>query len=68
MGPDVDGSALTYRVVGSPSHGTLEVHGADLTYRPAANYNGPDSFTFVANDGTVDSAPAMISITVTPGE
>src|SRR5205814_473863 len=28
---------------------------------------GPDSFTFKANDGTVDSNVATVSITVTPG-
>ena len=38
---------------------------ADVTYTPALNYNGPDSFTFKANDGTVDSANATVSITVT---
>jgi hypothetical protein len=26
-----------------------------FTYTPAANYNGPDSFTYKANDGTADS-------------
>jgi VCBS repeat-containing protein len=30
------------------------------------NYNGPDSFTYQANDGTENSAPATVSITVTP--
>src|SRR5438067_7133515 len=37
-----------------------------MTYTPAANYNGPDSFTFKANDGTVDSAIATVAVTVTP--
>jgi hypothetical protein len=36
------------------------------TYTPATNYNGADSFTFKANDGTVDSNTATVSITVTP--
>ena len=38
----------------------------DLTYTPDPDYHGPDSFTFVANDGTVDSAAATVSITVAP--
>ena len=36
-----------------------------LTYTPAADYFGPDSFTFTTNDGASDSAPATVSITVT---
>ena len=63
---DADNNALTYRVMSNPSHGTLSGTAPSLTYTPAANYNGPDSFTFVANDGIVDSAPATVSITVTP--
>jgi VCBS repeat-containing protein len=35
-----------------------------VTYVPDLNYNGPDSFEFVANDGTVDSDEATVSITV----
>src|SRR5438552_1982685 len=31
---------------------------------PAANYYGPDSFTFQANDGQLDSAVVTVSITV----
>ena len=38
----------------------------DVTYTPAANYSGPDSFTYRANDGTADSNVATVSITVTP--
>ena len=37
---------------------------ANLTYTPAANYNGPDSFTYVANDGAVDSAAIGVSLAV----
>src|SRR5207253_2885071 len=37
-----------------------------FTYTPAANYNGPDSFTYKANDGTANSNVATVSITVNP--
>ncbi len=37
-----------------------------MTYTPDADYHGPDSFTFTAADATLTSAPAMVSITVTP--
>ena len=65
-GSDPDGNPLTYGVVSAPIHGTLSGTAPNLTYTPAANYNGPDSFTFKVNDGTVDSAAATVSITVTP--
>lgn len=63
---DVEGSPLVYTVVAAPTNGTLSGSGANLTYTPNLNYNGPDSFTFKVNDGTVDSNIATVSITVTP--
>jgi hypothetical protein len=53
-------------VVDAPAHGTFNLVGAVLTYTPAADYNGPDSFTFKVNDGAADSTPATVSITVSP--
>ena len=38
---------------------------ATVTYTPAANYNGNDSFTYKANDGSHDSNMATVSIAVT---
>ncbi|MDQ3880624.1 MAG: cadherin-like domain-containing protein, partial [Chloroflexota bacterium] len=65
---DVDGDALTYSVVGGVDHGTLNLTASTgaFTYNPAANYNGADSFTFKATDGTVDSNTASYAISVTP--
>ncbi len=63
-GSDAENSPLTYSVQTGPSHGTLSGTAPNLTYAPAANYHGPDSFTFVVNDGTANSAPATVSITV----
>src|SRR5436190_19413060 len=37
-----------------------------VTYSPAPDFNGQDSFTFKANDGCLDSAPATVFITVQP--
>jgi hypothetical protein len=62
---DVDGDALTF-VATAPQHGTLSGSAPNLVYMPAANYNGPDCFTFVANDGKVSSATAKVTITVRP--
>ena len=64
-GSDVEGDPLSFSVVASPQHGALSGTPPNVTYTPALNYNGPDSFTFKANDGTDDSSPATVSITVT---
>src|SRR5439155_316929 len=63
---DVEGSSLTYAIVNGPAHGTLSGTAPNVTYTPAANYNGADSFTFKANDGSLDSAAAAVTITVNP--
>jgi hypothetical protein len=65
-GSDADGDALAFAVVTGPAHGTLTGTPPALTYTPAANYHGPDGFTFTASDGGATSAPATVSITVTP--
>lgn len=57
---------LTFEVLTQPAHGTLAGSGANLVYTPAADYNGPDSFSFRSNDGIFDSAPATVSIDVLP--
>ncbi len=65
---DPDGDALTSTLVNGAAHGTLTLS-ADgaFSYKPAAGYSGPDAFTYQATDGAVDSNPATVSLTVTPG-
>jgi hypothetical protein len=65
-GTDVESppASLTFAVVTQPAHGTLTVAAPNVIYTPAPDYNGPDSFTFTANDGSVGSSPATVSITV----
>src|SRR5439155_822239 len=54
--PILDGNSLTAVVVTGPSHGTLTLNAnGSVTYTPAANFNGSDSFTYKANDGLLDS-------------
>ncbi|MDP7000229.1 MAG: Ig-like domain-containing protein, partial [Candidatus Poribacteria bacterium] len=62
---DADGDSLTFLLVSNPSNGQLSGTPPNLKYDPNFNYTGNDSFTFKVNDGTVDSEPATISITVT---
>ena len=70
-GSDVDSDKLQYSIIAQPEHGSL-VFGSDfdtsgeLTYTPDSNFVGTDSFTFVLNDGIVDSAPATVSVNLTP--
>ncbi|MBX7132759.1 MAG: tandem-95 repeat protein [Fimbriimonadaceae bacterium] len=62
---DVPAQTLSYTVVDTPDHGVLSGTAPNLIYTPNANYFGPDSFTFKANDGLVDSNVATITIDVT---
>jgi VCBS repeat-containing protein len=66
LAADIDSSSLSYIIVTSPSHGSvvLDSNGA-YTYTPDLDFNGPDSFTFKASDGTVDSNTTVVSIVVT---
>ena len=61
---DADGDTLTFAIAGQPSHGTASIVAGQLHYVPTANYHGPDSFTYQANDGTTDSASATVTVTV----
>lgn len=58
------GDALTLTITTAPTNGTAVVDGTRILYTPNAGYTGPDSVTFTADDGTVDSAPATAGITV----
>jgi hypothetical protein len=71
---DADGDALTFSIVGG--NGTVANVGAvnctgspssctqTLDYTPAPNANGPQSFTFKANDGFTDSKAATVELDV----
>jgi len=62
---DVDGSPRAVLVAG-PSRGTLSLNlDGSFTYTPALNYNGPDAFTYRADDETLSSGPVTVALSVT---
>ncbi|MDB5858372.1 MAG: hypothetical protein JWQ76_2061, partial [Ramlibacter sp.] len=63
---DIDNTAFTWRVTAQPKHGTVTI-GTDgvAVYKPATDFFGTDTFSYVANDRELDSAAALVSITVT---
>ncbi|HQL27689.1 MAG TPA: Ig-like domain-containing protein [Anaerolineaceae bacterium] len=65
-GSDPESSPLSFTVTVNPAHGSLSGSAPALTYTPAANFNGSDSFGFTVSDGKMTSAEAVVSLTVTP--
>jgi VCBS repeat-containing protein len=64
---DPDGDSLSAALASGPAHGTVALNGnGSLTYTPAANFSGSDSFTYRASDGDLSSGVATVAITVTP--
>jgi M6 family metalloprotease-like protein len=64
---DRAGDALTAVKVSDPSHGALTFNSdGSFTYTPDANWNGDDSFTYKASDGSEYSAVVTVSLTVAP--
>ena len=62
---DVDNDALTANLVSGTTHGTLSFGSSgSFTYTPNAHFAGTDSFIYRANDGTVNSNAATVTIHV----
>jgi len=63
---DEDGDSLRVGSITQGTHGSVVNNVTDVTYTPNDDYNGPDSFTYTANDGITDSNIATVNITVSP--
>ena len=63
---DADSDPIHVASHTNPTHGTLTLNtDGSFTYTPNANFQGSDSFTYIVNDGTADSATsATVTITV----
>ena len=64
---DPDGDPLTAAIQSGPSHGavTLRADGS-FDYTPSPGFAGDDSFSYIASDGSLSSAPATVTVTVNP--
>jgi len=64
---DPDSDALSITAVSMPANGTAVNNGdGTVTYTPAANYNGADSFEYTISDGNGGMANGTVNIMVTP--
>ncbi|HEX4683622.1 MAG TPA: PKD domain-containing protein [Gemmatimonadaceae bacterium] len=66
VGSDPDSDPLTYAVPTPPRHGSLTGTAPNLTYTPAAGFEGQDSFTFTVSDPFGAVARATVSVTINP--
>ena len=62
-----DDDDVNFHIVTRPAHGSLQGTPPNLTYIPESDFFGIDEFSFSANDGQTDSAPATVKITVQRG-
>lgn len=69
LGNDSDGDndLLTADLDTEPNNGTLTFNpDGSFKYTPSPNFNGKDSFTYLADDGLENSNVATVTITVNP--
>ena len=63
-GSDPESDDWIYWIVTPPAHGVALVDGSVAIYLPDANYYGSDSFTYQANDGTLDSNVGTVTLQI----
>lgn len=66
---DPENQPLTVTAVTQGANGTVTTNGTTVTYKPNANFNGSDSFTYTVSDGqtpTPGTAIGTVNVTVTP--
>jgi hypothetical protein len=61
---DADGDSLSIVNFSAPANGTLSLVDGILTYTPNTDFNGSDSFTYQAFDGTEASNLATVSLLI----
>jgi CSLREA domain-containing protein/uncharacterized repeat protein (TIGR01451 family) len=64
--PDEPLDTLTFHIDTPPAHGAISGSGANRIYTPDLDYNGVDTFAFVADDGLIWSTPETVTVTLAP--
>ncbi|MCL6503042.1 MAG: DUF4214 domain-containing protein [Pirellulales bacterium] len=61
---DPEGASLSAVLVSGPSNGTLSLNAnGSFTYTPNTNFNGLDSFSYQASDGSLTSSAVVVTLT-----
>lgn len=64
---DAESNLLSAVLLSDPVHGNLALNpNGSFSYTPTSGYSGEDSFTYRANDGSLDSNIVTVSLTVRP--
>ena len=64
---DAEGDALTVTSLTQPANGSTALNPDNtVTYTPSTGFSGTDTFTYIANDGQLDSNIASVIVTVDP--
>jgi subtilisin family serine protease len=63
-GQDAEEDDLTFRIALAPQHAELWNYPTVGTYYPHKGYFGMDVFTYIANDGKLDSVPGTVTVTI----
>ncbi len=63
---DPDGNPLTVTSVTTPANGNATFTASDVTYTPATDYYGTDTFDYTISDGQGGTASATVTVTVNP--
>ena len=59
----ISAAVATVSIASAPANGSVVVSGTDITYTPAANYNGSDTFTYsVTQNSQTVTATVTISV------
>ena len=63
---DAESDSVTYSVSTDPTNGTVVSSDGVFTYTHNGSESSSDTFQYIANDGTGDSQPVSVTITVSP--